>query len=65
MHLATRSLQIFLETGGPNTLALLIQERECERLQSKPATSFGLVSVQAVPVDAVLSEFVTVVVPGS
>ena len=46
-----------------DALASTVQQRQHERLQIEPAFPFGVDGIQAVPLDAMLSEFVTATVP--
>ncbi len=52
-----RNLVLIMSKENPVLVAL--QQCQRERLQIEPADSFGALWIQAVPLDAVLSEFVT------
>ena len=41
---------------SPNKGASCVQQRQRKRLQIEPADSFGVVRIEAMPLDAVLSE---------
>jgi hypothetical protein len=47
---------------GSNVSLSVVQERQRERLQIEPSDRFGVIGIQAVPLDAVLAELIEMAV---